>query len=209
MRIREPLSGHLADVAAVEPFAAMPTEWIALRQRWSDFLLQSRPCREQFVAALITGDGSDTGTLFALALAEEAADRVHRAEVRRHAAANVCAALESAYKPIAQNTYRTIAKQFDTAAKHDDYHLLDEVAPALIAAARLCGADRDVTSTATNRLGLALTVDTRKAHLRHVADAFTTPERWQRVTDLGARIRASANPLTTYPDYRPHPLRRP
>ncbi|MFN8101501.1 MAG: hypothetical protein U0Q20_07850 [Mycobacterium sp.] len=198
IRYRDPLAAHLADASAVEPYASLSTAWLALRARWADFTLTSRPCRDALVKSLVDGD-SDPAPLFAQALAEESATNGDRAEVLQHVAAGVCGALTRLYQPAAAKNYRTVAAAFDTAAKQHDHERLDELLPALCAAARLCGADQDVAHAAADRLALGLTIDPGRAHLRHIAAAFTAPDRWHRIPELGARVRAAADPLTEYP----------
>jgi hypothetical protein len=201
VRIREPLRGHLSDAAAVEPYVSLPDAWVALRQRWSDYLLIATPCRDRLIDTVISGTGDTAGWL-AAALAEQDTGGA-RTEINVHVAAAVNTELARLFEPNARPMYRSIAALFNSAAQRRDYGQLDELLPVLCAAARLCGADPDVAATGSQRLGLGLTVEPRKAHLRKVAQAFGQTDRWQTLTDLGVTIRAADNPLTTYPELPP------
>jgi hypothetical protein len=187
-RYRDPLHAHFADVAAVENYAGLPAEWLAIRDRWTRLVGAAFPCRELLSVAVVTGEG-DIAALHAQALAETQATSGIAGEVRQHVGAAVLAALASSYGPIARRAYNTIADLFNDAG---DDHRRDELLPVLIAAARLCGASADIGAYATHQLGLSLTVDPQRAHKRRLYEAFPN---WQTLRDLGARIKASADPL--------------
>jgi hypothetical protein len=187
-RYRDPLHAHFSDASAVEMYVDLPTEWLAIRDRWTRTVGTSFPCRDQLSVAVVTGEG-DIDRLSALALAETQATSGTAAEVRQHVGAAVHAALASSYGPIARRVYKTIADLFNDAG---DDHRRDELLPVLIAAARLCGASADIGAYATHQLGLSLTVDPQRAHKRRLYEAFPN---WQTLRDLGARIKASADPL--------------
>jgi hypothetical protein len=191
VRYRDSLVAHLQDAAAVENYVTLPQEWLAIRDRWTRVVGASFPCRDQLSVAVVTGEGEgDIDRLTALSLAETQATGGTAAEVRQHVGAAVHAALAASYRLIAGRVHRTIADLFNDAG--DDHHHRDELLPVLIAAARLCGASADIGAYATHQLGLSLTVDPQRAHKRRLYESFPN---WQTLRDLGARIKASADPL--------------
>ncbi|GJO06029.1 hypothetical protein NJB1907E19_37150 [Mycobacterium marinum] len=205
VRYRDPLHAHLQDAGAVEQSTALPAAWVSVRDRWAQLVSLAAPCRNDLTAAVLTGDG-DLAELHALALAETAPNTETEAEVRRHVGAAVHHELTRLYQPAAAKVYSTIRKLFDDAAGQRDEPQLDQLLPVLLAAARLCGADRDVAAYATARIGIALTVDPRKAHKRRLTEAFAGPNRWQRIRELGASVRANPDPLAP-PWQLPDPFR--
>ena len=187
-RYRDPLHAHFSDASAVEPYIELPARWLAVRNRWTRLVGTSFPCRELLSVAVVTGEG-DIAALHAQALAEVSATSGTAAEVRQHVGAAVHAALASSYKPIAGRAYNTIADLFNDAG---DDHRRDELLPALIAAARLCGANADIGAYATHQLRLSLTVNPQRAHKRRLREAFSD---WERLRELGGRIQANSDPL--------------
>jgi hypothetical protein len=113
-------------------------------------------------------------------------------ELRRHVGAAVLHALDRIYESVSGRVYKHISGLFNDAAQRQDDHQLDELLKALLAAARLCGANPDVAPHATNQLSLALSVDAKRAHKRRLTEVFPS---WPRIRDLGAEIRAHTNPL--------------
>lgn len=188
VRYRDGLHAHLQDASAVEMYVALPQEWLAIRDRWSRLVASAFPCRDQLATAVTTGVG-DLDILAALTLAETAATSGTMVELRMHVGAAVHAALTAIFTPIAPKVYKTIAALFNDAT---DDHRLNELLTPLLGAARLCGADPDAGGYATHQLGLSLTVDPQRAHKRRLYEAFPN---WQTLRDLGARIKASAEPL--------------
>ncbi|WP_373234860.1 hypothetical protein [Mycobacterium marinum] len=204
-RYREPLHAHLQDAGAVEPHFNLPAGWVAIRDRWAELVGQETPCRKRLITAVVGGQG-DLAALAAQSLAEATPTHEATAEVRRAVGAAVYHELARLYQPVAAKVYKQIAGLFDAAAKRRDDHVLDELLPILLAAARLAGADADVAAHATNWLSITLSIDPRKAHRRRIAEAFATPTRWQRIRELGAEIKASADPLAP-PWQLPTPIR--
>jgi hypothetical protein len=198
VRRRESLAGHLADVAAVEPIFEPPAPWKAIRARWHAYLELSTPSVHRLAEHLTAGGGDPAG-LRAHALAELAARGENEADLSHMLADRVTLELSALWRPHAVKAFRAVGKAFDAAVSRDDIAQLDPIADALAAAARLCGADNNCAPWAVERLTLGLTVDPGKAHIRRVAQAFCGPDRWTAVQALGGKLKATADPLTTYP----------
>ena len=167
VRYREGLSAHLVDAATVAQVVALPPSWIAVRDRWTRFADTARPCRERLVDAVATGaQDLDVAVLRACALAEIAADAGHVAELLGDVGAAVHAELVRLYEPVAVKVYKQICSLFNEAAARADDQRLHQLTPVLLAAARLCGANPDVSADATSRLGVTLTLNPKRGHRR-------------------------------------------
>lgn len=210
VRIRDPLPAHLADAGAVEAAGyTPPTEWLAVRQRWAEFIDLATPHVDAVLRHVASGAG-DIATLRAAALAELAGSGAADAELCQQLAVRVYHELNRLWP--AERAYAAAAKAFDAAVKSfngADESELDFKAIALAAAARLCGADPNAAKWATDRLQFALCVDPRRAHLRKLVNAFVVPGeaqrlygkgRWAAMLELGAHLRAAADPLRAAPD---------
>ncbi|OOK84179.1 hypothetical protein BZL29_1610 [Mycobacterium kansasii] len=63
VRIRDPLPAHLADAGAVEAAGyTPPTEWLAVRQRWAEFIDLATPHVDAVLRHVASGAG-DIATL--------------------------------------------------------------------------------------------------------------------------------------------------
>ena len=193
VRYREVLSGHLIDAGVVAQEVALPAPWIAVRDRWTRFADTARPCRERLLNAVATGaQDEDLAVLRAAALAEIAADAGHVAELLGDVGAAIHAELTRLYAPHAAKVYKQIALLFNEAAKRADDERLDELTPALLASARLAGADQDISANGVSRLGATLTIDPVEVRRRRkVAQAWPA---WQRCRELDANIHAHPDP---------------
>ncbi len=198
-RVREPLSALLADVGVVERIFTPPTAWLDTRTRWQEYLETSTPNVDRLAAYLASGTGDVTG-LRACALAEMGAGSVAEADLTSVLAGAVHAALNALWAPVAMQAFKACAATFDSAVVVDDDAELDAAADALVAAARLLGADANCATWATQRLTLAMCVDVARGHPRHIATQFSVrPDRWQAVCELGGQLRAAEGPRTEYP----------
>jgi hypothetical protein len=196
IRVRDPLPGHLSDVGAVEAIYPPPKGWLAVRARWQEFLELASPHADALADEIATGLVSDLAALRACALAELAATREADAELRQLVGAKVHGELTRLWQPHAKKAFTAAGAVFDNGG---DDAALDQAALILAAAARLCGADPNVAGWAVDRLQLALCVDVTNTHPRRVAVAFTGPDHWNAVRELGARLRAASDPLAEYP----------
>ncbi|MGV7277032.1 hypothetical protein PJJ83_08000 [Mycobacterium kansasii] len=213
VRLRDPLPAHLADAAAVEAVFTPPAQWLAVRQRWAAFIDTSTPHVDQLLQHITSGAGDLPG-LRAAALAELAATGAADAELRQQLAVRVCHELTRLWP--AEKAYTAAAKAFDAAVRAfsgSDETELDHAAIALVAAARLCGAERNAAKWATDRLQFTLCVDPRRAHLRKLVTAFVVPGeaqreygtgRWNALLKLGAGLRAATDPLRAAPELPAH-----
>lgn len=214
VHVRDPLPAHLADAAAVESAGfTPPAQWLAVRQRWAEFIDLATPHVDLVLRQITNGTG-DIATLRAAALAELTATGEVDAELRNQLANRVYHELSALWPSV--KAYAAAAKAFDLAAKAFDgtnETALDHAAIAVAAAARLCGAEPNVAKWASDRLQFTLCVDPRRAHLRRLVTAFVVPGeaqreygkgRWSALHELGAQLRAATDPLRPAPELPAH-----
>lgn len=96
---------------------AAPAEWTTVRNRFAAFTEHPGSRAQQSLTdAIVNGTDADTGTLYALALAEASADPPTRAAVRNQVEAAVLTRLRELYRPSAVSNYLQAADTFDAIA---------------------------------------------------------------------------------------------
>ena len=220
MTTREPLDQHIKLVDLIAALAPPPPDWVAVRDRWDQFMeLAAVPIRDRLVSAIVGGDG-DIPMLRALACSEAGAGS--RADVIVEVRGRVYPELIRLYAEAAADNYALVGKQFDSVAakfttaagKCGDHEASSEdvvgqpntVRDAWLDAAKhaaeldrlvpvlRAAAELAGISTADDTVLLPLLVDPGDAHRRRVWEAFKADGvrtgRWGALAGLGVRIRA-------------------
>lgn len=115
----DPFGAHTQCADALANFGiAPPAAWTALRDRFAAFLATDKPMTARLVAAVVDPNSSaDIPALRAAALAEEVANNMTEGAVNAVVRAAVHERLRALYEPAAAKNYKTVASQFDDAAK--------------------------------------------------------------------------------------------
>lgn len=119
MLYANPLYTHKTSVATltsvgIEP----PAEWLELAARFSDFAeLPGDAALGLLTDAIVNGTKADTGTLWALAIAESQNNPQSTAAVRNHVQAAVVRRLHELYAQSAMTNFTKVCDMFDAAAK--------------------------------------------------------------------------------------------
>jgi hypothetical protein len=179
----------------------MPTAWVDTRARWAEYVDAADTMRTRLIASVLDG-GGDIAGLKSAALAEQYAGGRDGHVLDQNVGAAVLGRLLAVYRPAAERNFKSIATQFDRAAKtfHDTCRAVDvECDPAALLAAPttareawfaapqlaeqldalvwpLTAAARLAGATddvdQEHRLQLGLCVDAAKAHRRRVAETW-------------------------------------
>lgn len=216
MTLRDTVASDLATVIAHG--GQVPDEYFRLTSRAETFTLDRRAFTKRFADSVVTGaDENEILQLRALALIEVSASPVHHAELRKVLREHVDRVTDDLYAGVAEDNWKTIADQFDSAATA--LTKAHTIVPATTNPANLVTASPNVRKAwaegqtqssvldglvepllAAARLagldaagtpwGIGATVRTDGLHRRRVWEAWESGNRWTALLDLGATIQA-------------------
>ena len=110
-------STHLRAMNAVrEANIPVPSEWLAVQRRYTDFIELPDTGVDRLAAAVVSGDG-DIAALRALALTEESARGTADSAIVERVQSAVLDEMLAAYGKVAQGNYRLAAAKYENAAK--------------------------------------------------------------------------------------------